>query len=306
MKVLITGATGLVGKALTKRCLDNGISVHYLTTSKDKIEKKPNYNGYYWNPRKGLIDEAAFEDIDTIIHLAGASIAERWTPKHREAIIDSRIKSAQLIYSTISRNRKQDAPKTIKNIISASAIGGYPSSLTKYYDEKYPDYASGFLGGVVEEWESSVLEFERLDIAATLVRTGLILDKEEGALPKLMEPINYGAGAPLGSGKQWQSWIHIEDMAGIYFHLLQKGLAGTYNAVAPNPVTNKELTKAVAKQLGKPLVLPNVPKFALKLLLGDMSAVVLESQKVCADKIKESGYVFKFEQLTPALSNLLN
>lgn len=305
MKVLITGATGLVGAALTELCLQDGMQVHYLTTSKDKIEDRPNYKGFYWNTESDELDEHCLEGVDTIIHLAGASIAERWTPEQRKAIFESRVTTARLLYSALSRKRKSDLPMTVTHFISASAVGGYPSSFSKLYDESYPEYAKGFLGEVVEEWERAATEFQRLDIKTARVRTGIILDKDAGALPKLMQPIKLGAGAPLASGKQWQSWIHIEDMAGIYFHILKNKLAGIYNGVAPHPVTNKELTKAVAATLKKPLILPKVPAFALKLLLGDMAAVVLESQKVAATKIKEDGYTFNYERVENALQDLL-
>ncbi|AWH72925.1 TIGR01777 family protein [Dokdonia sp. Dokd-P16] len=306
MKVLITGATGLVGRALTDLCHKDGISVHYLTTSKDKIEDTPNYKGFYWNTKTDELDEACFEGVETIIHLAGASIAQRWTPENKKAIFESRATTARLLYSALSRKRSKNQPISIKHYISASAVGGYPSSFTKMYDESYPEYAKGFLGQVVEEWEKAALEFQKLDIITSRVRTGIILDKDSGALPKIMQPVKYGAGAPLGSGKQWQSWIHVDDMAGIYFHILKNKLAGIYNGVAPHPVTNKKLTEVVADTMGKPLIISRVPKFALKLMLGDMAAIVLESQKVSALKIKTDGYQFKYPKIDKAIESLLD
>ncbi len=305
MKILITGATGLVGSALTEKCRADGIFVNYLTTSKDKIRSEQNLQGYYWNPREDYLDEQSLADVEVIVHLAGATIAQRWTPENKEVIFDSRIKTARMLFSTLSRKRKENEPRTVKHYISASAIGGYPSSLTKLYNETYPEYATGFLGEVVEEWEKSATEFQRLDIAVSCVRTGIILDKDDGALPKIMKPISYGAGAPLGSGKQWQSWIHTEDMAGIYHYIIKNNLSGIYNAAAPYPVTNKELTEEIARVLEKPLLLPKVPKFGLKLLLGDMSAIVLESQKVSSKKIREEGYTFMYQKIDKALVNTL-
>lgn len=301
MTVLITGATGLVGKALTHICHTNGISVHYLTTSKNKIETRDNYKGFYWNSKEGILDEACLDGVTTIIHLAGATIAQRWTDDNKKVILNSRVETAKMLYTALQSKKEASA----KHFISASAIGGYPSSLDKVYDETYPAYASGFLGEVVEAWEEIATQFQKLDIATAIVRTGIILDEEDGALPKIMQPITYGAGAPLGSGKQWQSWIHKEDMAAIYYHLLQNELTGIYNGVAPHPVTNEELTKQVAKVLDKPLLLPKVPKFALKLMLGDMSTIVLESQNVSAAKIEGSGYTFKYRHIEAALQDLL-
>ncbi len=305
MRILITGATGLVGRSLVTLCRQQGIAVNYLTTSKKKITKEPDYKGFYWNPSTGEIDEAALQEVTTIVHLAGATIAQRWTEKNMQVIKDSRIKSARLIYEVLDRFRESENPLPVKHIISASAIGCYPSSQTKYYDEKYPSYAKGFLGEVVEEWETSIFEFQKLDIQTTLVRTGIILDKEDGALPKIMQPIKLYAGASLGSGEQWQSWIHIEDMARLYLHILKNELAGIYNGVAPNPVTNEKLTKVTAQVLKKPLFLPNVPAFVLKTALGPMATIVLESQKVCADKILQSGFEFYHKSLEGALEDLL-
>jgi len=303
MKVLITGATGLVGTQLSKLCRDQSISVHYLTTSKSRITSEETYKGFYWNPSKEEIDDRCFEGVDAIIHLAGASIAQRWTDKNKRIIKESRIQSAALMRSTLSRKRKEGTC-TVKHIISASAVGAYPSSLTKYYDESYPTYAEGFLGEVVQEWEEEVLKFQKDDIATTIVRTGIVLDAEKGALPKIAQAIKLYAGSPIGSGEQWQSWIHVDDMAGMYLHLLKNELTGVYNGVAPNPVTNKKLTQVIAKTLGKPLLLPKVPSFALKLLLGDMATIVMESQKVCADKIRESGFVFEHITIEEAIPSI--
>ena len=305
MKVLITGATGLVGTALTQLCHKNGIDVNYLTTSKDKIQSKSNYKGFYWNTKTDEIDDACFDGVETIFHLAGATIAQRWSVENKKAIFESRVVTTRLLYSTLSRKRKKEGAITVKHFITASAIGGYPSSFTKLYDESYPEYASGFLGQVVEQWEAAAMEFQKIDVMTSRVRTGIILDKNHGALPKLMKPISYGAGAPLGSGKQWQSWIHIDDMAGIYYHIYKNKLAGIYNGVAPAPVTNQKFTEVVADELGKPLLLPKVPAFALKLMLGDMAAVVLESQKVSAQKIQEDGYTFMYKDIDSAIANLL-
>lgn len=304
MKILITGATGLVGQSLTNLCVVDKIVVNYLTSSKEKIVSEPYRQGYYWNPSENYIDEEALDGVEAIIHLAGSSIAERWTPENRNAIFESRISTARMLYSALSRKRKKD-PITVKHFISSSAIGGYPSSYDTLYDESYDTYAKGFLGEIVEEWEKAAREFKRLDIMTSCVRSGIVLDKERGALEKMKKPILNGVGAALGSGKQWQSWIHIDDIAGIYYHILRNKLEGIYNGVAPNPVTNKELTEAVASALNKKIILPKVPKFTLKLMLGDMATIVLESQKVSANKIQEAGYTFKYHLLDDALEDVI-
>lgn len=300
MKVLITGATGLIGSAVTKKFQQEGISVNYLTTSTEKIEDKENYHGFAWNPRKDEINTACFKDVDTIIHLAGASIAERWTEKHKQAIISSRVDSAKLLFNSL-----KESDNKVRHFISASAVGAYPSSLTEIYDENYPEYNSGFLGEVVEKWEQAADRFAELNIAVTKIRIGVVLSESGGALEQLLKPIKNYVGAPLGSGDQWQSWIHLEDLAGIFYHCKKNQLSGIYNAAAPNPVTNETLTRESATLLNKPLWLPNVPSFMLRLILGEMAAIVLESQKVSSDKIREAGYVFRFDQLHKALKDLL-
>ncbi len=303
MKILITGATGLVGQSLTDFCVLNKIVVNYLTTSKEKIVSEPYRQGYYWNISENYLDEEALDGVETIIHLAGSSVAERWTPENRNTIFESRISTARMLYSALSRKRKKE-PITVKHFITASGVGGYPSAFDTLYDESYEKYAKGFLGGIVEEWEKAATEFKRLDILVACVRSGIVLDQEKGALQKMRKPIENGVGAVLGSGKQWQSWIHIEDIVGIYYHIFSNKLEGTYNGVAPNPVTNKELTGTIASVLNKKIILPNVPKFSLKLMLGDMATILLESQKASANKIQKEGYVFKYPVLDEALKSI--
>lgn len=300
MRVLITGATGLVGSEIAKKCIEKGIEVNYLTTSKDKIENKPNYTGFYWDPTKDEIDSDCLNDVDTIIHLAGASIAKRWTSSYKEEIIDSRVETARLLFEILKSSNR-----TISQFISASAIGIYPSSLQKLYTEDESRIDESFLGEVVEKWEAAADKFKELNIKVAKVRTGLVLAENGGALQKMKEPADFNLGAAFGSGKQWQSWIHIEDLANLYMHILENALEGVYNGVAPNPVTNNELMEGIAKQLDKNVWLPNVPAIALKVALGDMSTVVLSSQLVSSDKIEEAGFSFKYKNLPKALENLL-
>ena len=300
MRVLITGATGLVGTHLTQLLREKNIDVNYLTTSKDKIEKTSQFRGYFWDPSKGEIDEACLEGVEAIFHLAGASIAKRWTDEYKKEIIESRTRSAQLLHKAL-----QGTNHNVTRFISSSAIGIYPSSLEKLYTEDERAIDDSFLGEVVERWEESAREFEDLDIDVAIVRTGLVLAEEGGALPKIKEPVALNAGAAFGSGKQWQSWIHVEDLAGIFVFILENELTGVFNAVAPNPVTNKEMVKQIAAQLDKSVWLPNIPSIALKLAMGEMSRVLLSSQLVSSEKIQNVGYSFKFKNLPKALEDLL-
>lgn len=299
-KVLITGATGLIGSELVKQCHSNDIAVNYLTTSKEKIENTENYKGFYWNPQEGEIDVNAFEGTTAIINLVGASISERWTDKYKKVILDSRIESMNLIYETLNT-----MDHNINHFISASGVSIYPNSKTKLYSEEDEEVDDSFLAEVVVAWEKAAVRFKDLGMEVSKVRTGVVLAKDGGAFPMLVKPIKLGVGAPLGSGDQWQSWIHLEDIAGIYLFLLQNQLEGKYNAVAPNPVQNKKMTKMIAAKMENPLWMPNIPAFALKLLLGEMSVLVLEGQLVSSQKIEQVGYQFKFYNLENTLQDLL-
>ena len=300
MRVLITGATGLIGSKISQLCRDKGMQVHYLSTSKDKLENKADYKGFYWNPNNNEIDSEAIKGVDAIINLVGASIAERWTPEQKKAILKSRTDTAHLLYKCLQENEHQ-----VKNLVSASAIGIYPSSLEKLYTEEDKGVDDSFVGEVVVKWEEAVDDFKDLGIEVAKIRIGLVLAENGGVLQKLKEPVNFNVGSPLGSGKQWQSWIHIDDISGIFLFALENQLSSIYNAVAPNPVTNKELVNEVASQMGKPVWLPNVPKVALKLVLGEMSHIVLSSQLVSSDKIEQEGYNFKYVNLAKALEDLI-
>lgn len=301
MRFLITGATGMVGQQLVKDCHQLGIGVNYLSTSREKLTKDDNYKGFYWNPAKQEIDIACFEGVDIIIHLAGANVAERWTDAYKKEILTSRTVTASLLYNSI---KKHEFP--IKQLVSASAIGCYPSSPTKLYSEDdVPAVSGSFIEEVVEAWENAADKFEELTINVTKIRIGLVLAKQDGALEKITQPIRYYAGAPLGSGEQWQSWIHIKDLSSLFIHCIKNQLYGVFNAVAPNPVTNKEMTQKIAKAIKKPLFLPNVPSFVMKLMLGEMSTIVLSSQLVSSKKIEQTGFHFDYVCLEKALEDLL-
>ncbi|WP_026977955.1 TIGR01777 family oxidoreductase [Flavobacterium tegetincola] len=301
MKILITGATGLIGTELVALLLQNGVTVHYLTTSKKKIESKPNYHGFYWNPNQGIIDENALMGVDSIIHLAGATISKRWTPKYKQEIIESRILSSNVLYKALKEH-----PHSVKQLISASAIGIYPDSLTKIYTEENNEVDESFLGKVVMKWEESVNKFKSLNIKVAKIRTGLVLTNNGGALPEMEKPIKMGIGSPFGSGKQIQSWIHIHDLVELYLFAVEHELEGAYNAVASNPVTNKKLTQEIAAVLKKPLFMPNIPKFLMSLVLGEMHTILFASQNVSNKKIESKGFKFKYNQVDKALMNLLD
>lgn len=300
MRILITGATGLVGKKLVSLLLKKGIAVHYLTTSKSKIKNQENYHGFYWNPQQGIIDENCFLNVDAIVHLAGASISRKWTNAYKQEMIESRVLSANLLFKSL-----KDNPNQVKQIISASGIAIYPNSDTAIYTEESLEKDDSFLGNLVVKWEQSVDKFKLLDIKVCKIRTALALSKKGGALVEMIKPIKLGLGSPYGNGKQIISWIHADDLVGIYYLAIEKSLEGVYNAVAPNPISNKDLMKLIAKMLDKPFFLPAIPKFFFKIVLGEMHQLLFTNQKISNQKIIKEGYIFKYNSVNKALINIL-
>jgi len=290
MKVLITGATGLVGTAITAACHKKGIAVNYLTSNRNKIVSEEGYQGFFWNPAANEIDLACFEGVTAIINLAGASISKRWTAAYKKIITASRVNVLQTLYNGIE---KTDTT-TIKSFVSASAIGIYPDSLTAFYEENETLVDDSFLGDVVQQWEKEIDRFKAFEFPVVKVRIGLVISADGGALTEIAKPIRLYAGSAFGSGNQWQSWVHIHDLARLFLFLIEKEYQGIYNGVAPNPVTNTKLVKAVAHVLKKPLLLPNIPKFVMKTLLGEMSYLLFASQRVSSKKIESEGFVFKY------------
>ena len=300
MRILITGATGLIGSELVLLLLQNGISVHYLTTSKRKIENQPNYKGFFWNPKLGIIDENCLMGVDAIIHLAGASISKRWTKSYKQEIIESRIFSSNLLFKIVKEN-----PNQVKQIISASGTAIYPNSSSTVYTEDSKTIADNFLSNVVLKWEESVDKFQSLNIKVCKLRTGVVFSDKGGALLEIIKPIKLGLGSPFGDGKQVQSWIHLHDLVAMYLFAVENSLEGVYNAVAPHPITNSELTKNIATILEKPLFMPNIPKFVMKLILGDMHELLFDNKKISAQKIINAGFVFQYLTSEKALKDIL-
>lgn len=299
MKILITGATGLIGTHLSKTLLREGHTIHFLTTSRTKITSEENHHGFYWDPAKGELDASAMEGVSAIIHLAGATVSKRWTRAYKEKILNSRLESAALLYSFLKSN-----PHKVTHFISASGVGIYPSN-DNIHTETTTETDTGFLAEVVKAWEGSAHRFETLGIMVSIVRTGVVLASGGGALKEMAKPVRTGFGAALGSGKQWQSWIHINDMVRIYTEVLKNGWPGIYNAAAPNPVTNRELTVEIARAMGKRIWFPNVPAFVLRLILGEMADIVLDGQRVSSEKLQSRGFEFKYPELYTALQDLL-
>ena len=301
MSVLITGATGLIGKAVTQKFRERNIEVHYLTTRKSKLKEEEGFKGFYWDPKNGEIDMQCFDGVTAVINLAGASISQRWTKSNKKKILRSRLDSLQ----TLRKGLEKVETKAIKSFVSASAIGIYPNSLDRYYTEDETEVDPSFLGEVVFKWEEEINKFSKFSFSVAAIRIGLVLSTEGGALPSMVRPIKYYAGAAFGSGEQWQSWIHMDDLARQFMYVIDNGLKGIYNGVAPNPVTNTKLVKEIAALLNRPLFLPNIPKGIMQLLLGDMSYLLFASQRVSSKKIEKEGFEFYHKNICNALKNIL-
>ena len=300
MNILITGGRGLVGSELTKLLLSEGYKVRHLSRSKRLIE---NIEVFEWDIEKGYIDQSAVENLDVIIHLAGESVADKkWSPKQKKKIISSRRDSAKLLFDAVSKMERKPSV-----FISASGVGYYGIDTKEELMTENSEKGDGFLSDVVEEWEKGADEFASLGIRTVKFRIGVVLAENGGALPKMALPVKLCIGSPLGTGKQQVSWIHINDLVGlINYAIHNETIKEVYNAVSSNPVTNSEMTRSIAKALGKPLFMPNVPSFVLKMLLGEMSTIVTGGNKVSNQKIKSSGFHFQNENLDETLSQILN
>jgi len=297
--VLITGGTGLVGSRLSEILVSQGYQVTHLSRSRSGKEK---YKTYIWDIEKSTIENEAIASADYIVHLAGANVSEkRWTDERKKILLESRTKSSDLIYKKLSEGNHK-----VKAVVSASGINIYGSDTGDSLVAENFGYGQGFLAEVTKKWEAGVEQIEKLKIRVVRLRIGIVLAKEGGALPKLAEPIKWGAGAPLGSGDQYYSWIHINDLCRVFAEAIEnERMRGAYNAVAPNPVTNEEFTKVVASKINRPIILPNIPSFVLKIMLGEMSEIILGGLKVSSKKLSGEGFKFIFKDLEEAVGDLL-
>lgn len=297
-KILITGATGLVGKQLIPFLQSRGHEVSVLSTRQAVI---PGVKVFAWDVEKQTIDIGALNGIDTIIHLAGEGIADKkWTDERKQQIINSRVKSAHLLYETIRTSNAK-----IQTFVSASAVGYYGDRGEEFLAED-SNPGTGFLADCCVQWEEAADEGIAMGIRVVKIRIGLILSKEDGALAAMAKPIKLFVGAPLGTGKQWMPWIHLDDITRLFTKAVEdKAMTGAYNAAAPFPVTNKLLTKRIAWHLNRPVWPVHVPKAMLKLILGEMSILPLMSSNTAAQKLLDIGYQFKYLDLDEALKDAL-
>lgn len=299
--VLITGGSGLVGGRLTELLLANDYTVSHL--SRSPASSSARVPTYRWDIKEQYIDPQALAGADYVIHLAGAGVADqRWTEERKQAILSSRTESTKLLHDAIA----QTEDTTVKAFLSASAVGIYGADTGEQLLTEESLAANDFLARVVVHWEAAVGTIAALGIRTVKYRIGIVLSPNGGALPPIAQTVRWGVGAPLGSGEQYLSWIHIDDVCRLFMHGLEnEDMAGVYNAVGPQPVTNRALTKAVAQVMHRPLWMPNVPGFALKLALGEMASAVLGGNRVSSQKVTDAGFHHKFDKLEVALADLL-
>jgi uncharacterized protein (TIGR01777 family) len=308
---LITGGTGMIGKALTQALIERGYNVIILTRHINNKQKTKSDKLTYavWNVEKKTIDKAAFAKADYIIHLAGASVAEkRWTDKRKQEIVSSRVESGKLIVESL-----KTLPHNVKTVISATAIGWYGpdrhASLEEQvgvkFTEKDPS-SNDFLGQTCKQWEAAIEPASFLGKRLVKLRIGIVLSNEGGAYAEFKKPLKLGFATILGNGKQIISWIHIDDLIRIILYAMEnEKMEGTYNAVAPNPVSNKELVLEIARQeRGKNYIPVHVPTFALKIRLGEMSVEVLKSATVSSEKLQQAGFIFQYPDIESAILQL--
>ncbi len=301
MKLLVTGATGLIGKNIIAMARKQNITVHFLTSRKQKLIYSDYLKGFYWNPEQDKIDGRCFEGVDTLIHLAGASISNPWTPENKKEIFESRVNSSRLLRKELYKQKIK-----MKSIVCAGAIGIYPNSLDDVYDENSRLEEGNFLQKVTTAWEKESNTLKDYTKHLSILRIGLVLDKAGGLLSQLTLPIKLFSGTAFASGKQWQSWIHIKDLSRLFLTAIDEGWEGIYNAVSPNPVSQRSFVKAIGKALGRPVFLPNIPAFFIKMALGERSILVLGSQKVSAELILSKGFEFQFSFLPDALKDVFD
>jgi len=299
MKVLITGGSGLIGTELTKLLKSREIEVVWLSRTPGL---KNGIVSYAWDYKSNFIDRVAFDGVTHIVHLAGAGVFEkRWSTAYKKEIYESRILTTQLLAKETANIN------SIQAFICSTAIGIYGNSMNEsLLDEKAPA-GTDFLARVTKDWEFASSPFEERNVRTVKIRTGIVLAKHTGALPAMVKPIRLGIGSPLASGKQIISWIHINDLCEIFARaIVDSTIYGTFNGVAPNPVSNKTFTQNAADVLGKKILFPNVPKFVMNIVLGkEKAASVVEGIAASASKIQKQGFVFTYPNIKEALADLL-
>jgi hypothetical protein len=296
VNITISGASGLVGRRLLNVLGRAGHQLHVLSRNA-AIRMPEGVRLSQWNT-SGPPPTAALETADAVVHLAGEPVAQRWTAEVKRRIRESRVQSTRNLVEGLAQ-----LPRRPQTLVCASAIGYYGSRGDEVLAESLPP-GTGFLPEVCVEWERAAGQAATLGMRVAIIRIGVVLDAQGGALGRMLRPFRAGVGGPIGSGAQWMSWIHAEDLAELFRLVIEGPHRGVFNGVAPLPVTNREFTRELARMLGRPAILP-IPAFALKLLFGEMAQILLESQRVAPQAAEAAGFRFRFPQLAPALADLL-
>ncbi len=301
MRILLTGATGLIGRELADKLILSGHQLNIL--SRGKKANIPNITFFQWEPKKGLIDKNAFKNVEAIINLAGANVGEkRWNKEFKKEILNSRVLSTRLLLENIGVYENK-----VQTFINASAIGIYGNIDNEKPLDENSKPGSDFLATVVKAWEDELFNSSVKGLRKVALRLGIVITEKGGALPKMLTPVKYGIGAPLASGNQFISWVDISDVVNAFCFALENGkVSGPYNVVAPNPVTNSELTHKIAKMVSRAILLPNIPAFALKLLLGEFAESVIGGIKVSTKKLSEAGFKFQYPAMDESLKHHLS
>lgn len=298
LKVLITGGSGLIGSSLTNALLAAGHEVRHLSRKAGEHGGVP---AFEWSIEKEQVDPAALKGVDHIIHLAGAGIADRrWSSARVQELIDSRAKSALILLRAA-----QGSGSLPKSFISAAGINYYGALTSKHRFVERDPAGVDTIGSISLEWEAAVDQWSQLCRVVKL-RTPVVLAPNGGAMTKLAAPVRLGLGAPLGSGKQWMPWIHVDDLVAVYLKAMADDrMQGAYNCCAPQDVTNTEFMKTVARTLGKPYFLPPVPAFMLHLALGELADILLKGSRASNERLLATGFCFEHPTLKGALEDVL-
>ena len=302
MKLLITGGTGTIGKEIINLALKDGVDVNVLTRDKNLNSKRKGLKYFFWNPEKEIIDYKCFDEIDTVINLAGFNVFNYWTKKNKSKILNSRLKSTEFILDEINKKKIK-----LKSFISASGIQAYKNSYSKQYTENDSELdEKSFLNKVVINWESKVLEYEKIMpfTSFSIMRVGLVLSNEGGLYKVSNNLARFYLLSQIGNGNQWQSWIHVNDAARAFIRCSKEYWKGTYNLVTPNPVTQKVMLESIAKNVNRRIIIPNIPIGLAHIILGELIQILNSSQKVKPLMLNQKKFNYNFSNLDQAIANL--
>lgn len=302
MKLLITGGSGTLGQKITKLALSKNYQVNILTRNKKLSSNDSGLEYFYWDPSLNIIDDNCFLGVDSIINLSGYNVFCYWSNKNKSKILKSRIESTSFILSQIKEKNIK-----IKSFVSASGIAAYKDSLTDISSEDHGvNIPSSFINQVVNKWESKVRYYEKIlpEVSFSILRVGLVLSNSGGLFKITKNLSKLFLLSPLGIGNQWQSWIHIDDVSIIFLRSIENDENGIFNLVSPNPVIQEDLLKKIALFNNSKVIFPNIPTFIVKAIFGEMSELVLSSQKVKSNRLND--YVFKFPEIDYAIRDLSN